>query len=57
LDEVIWNESKDGNHVQKLIDYAQDEKEKQDAIKAAGGGPVVAKKLDPWREYEVDERL
>jgi 5-methyltetrahydrofolate--homocysteine methyltransferase len=57
LDEVILNKSEDGNHVQKLIDYAQEEKERLDAIKAAGGGPVVAKKLDPWREYEVDERL
>ena len=57
LDEVILNKSEDGNHVQKLIDYAQEEKERLDAIKAAGGGPVVAKKVDPWREYEVEERL
>ena len=38
LDQVILNKSPDGNHVQKLIDYAQDEKERLDAIKAAGGG-------------------
>lgn len=57
LDEVILNKSEDGNHVQKLIDYAQEEKERLDAIKAAGGGQVTAKKLDPWREYEVEERL
>jgi len=57
LDEVILNKSEDGNHVQKLIDYAQEEKERLDAIKAAGGGAVVAKKVDPWREYEVEERL
>jgi 5-methyltetrahydrofolate--homocysteine methyltransferase len=57
LDEVILNKSEDGNHVQKLIDYAQEEKERLDAIKAAGGGAVAAKKVDPWREYEVEERL
>ena len=45
------------DHVQKLIDYAQEEKERLDAVKAAGGGPVVAKKVDPWREFSVDERL
>lgn len=57
LNEVILNKSVDGNHVQKLIDYAQEEKERLDAIKAAGGGAVAAKKADPWREYEVEERL
>lgn len=57
LDEVILNKSEDGNHVQRLIDWAQEEKERLQAIKEAGGGEVVAKKVDPWREYEVDERL
>lgn len=57
LDSVILNKSESGNHVQELIDYAQEEKERLDAIKAAGGGVVAAKKEDPWRTYEVDERL
>jgi 5-methyltetrahydrofolate--homocysteine methyltransferase len=51
------NKSESGDHVQKLIDYAQEEKERLDAIKAAGGGQVVAKKQDPWREFDVEERL
>jgi 5-methyltetrahydrofolate--homocysteine methyltransferase len=57
LDQVILNKSDDGNHVQKIIDYAQEEKERLDALKAAGGGAVAAKKQDPWREYDVEERL
>lgn len=57
LDCVILNNSENGNHVQELIDYAQDEKERLDAIKAAGGGQVAEKKADPWREFDVDERL
>lgn len=57
LDEVILNNSPNMDHVQRLIDYAQAEKEHLDALKAAGGGPVAAKKVDPWREYSVEERL
>jgi len=58
LNEVILNKSEKMDHVQRLIDYAQEEKERLDAIKAAGkGGKVVAKKEDPWRSFEVDERL
>ena len=57
LDEVILNKSPNMDHVQRLIDYAQEEKERLDAIKAAGDGPVKEKKADPWREFAVDERL
>jgi 5-methyltetrahydrofolate--homocysteine methyltransferase len=57
LDEVILNNSPNMDHVQRLIDYAQVEKEHLDALKAAGGGPVAVKKVDPWREYSVEERL
>lgn len=58
LDCVILNKSENGNHVQELIDWAQEERERLEAIKAAGkGGVPVAKKADPWREYEVEERL
>lgn len=56
LDSVILNKSENGNHVQELIDYAQEEKERVDAFKASGGKAFV-KKEDPWREYEVNERL
>lgn len=57
LDSVILNKSENGNHVQELIDYAQDEKEKLDAFKASGGKKEYVKKEDPWREYDVEERL
>lgn len=40
-----------------MIDYAQEEKERLDAIKASGGGTVIVKKADPWREFPVEERL
>ena len=46
------------DHVQRIIDYAQEEKEKLEAAKAAGKGQEVQeKKADPWREFTVDERL
>ena len=57
VDQVILNKSEDGKHVEKLIQYAQDEKERLDAIKAAGGGPVVVKKVEEWRNFPVEERL
>jgi len=57
LDEVILNKSEDGNHVQRLIDWAEEERARLQAIKEAGGGQVAAKKVDPWREYDVDKRL
>ena len=56
LDEVILNKSPNMDHVQRIIDYAQTEKERIDELKASGGKAVV-KKVDPWREYDVDERL
>lgn len=57
LEEVILNKSEDGNHVQRLIDWAEEERQRLQAIKEAGGGEVVAKKVDPWREFDVDKRL
>jgi len=42
LDEVILNKSPNMDHVQRVIDYAQEEKERLDAEKAAGKGGVVA---------------
>lgn len=40
VDQVILNKSPNMDHVQRIIDYAQAEKERLDALKAAGGGPV-----------------
>lgn len=57
IDQVILNKSENGDHVQQLIDWATDERERLQAIKAAGGGPVIVKKEDPWRSWAVDERL
>ena len=45
------------DHVQKIIDYAEKEKERLDALKAAGGGAVKEKVEDPWRSWTVEERL
>lgn len=56
ISEVILNESPENDHVQRIIDYAQEEKERLDALKAAGG-KIVEKKVDPWREDPVEERL
>ena len=57
LDEVILNKSEKMDHVDRVIAYAQEEKERLDDLKANGGVAVVEKKVDPWREYPVDERL
>jgi len=51
---VILNNSETGDHVQRLIDWAEEERQRLQAIKEAGGGEVVAKKVDPWREFDVD---
>jgi len=56
-EQVILNKSPEMDHVQRIIDFAQNEKERLDAIKAAGGGPVIAKKVEEWRNFPVDERL
>jgi len=57
IDQVILNSSPNNDHVQRIIDYAQTEKERLDTLKAEGKGEVAAKKVDPWREFSVDERL
>ena len=36
LEEVIWNRSEDGHHVDRLINYAQRFKDELDAAKAGG---------------------
>jgi 5-methyltetrahydrofolate--homocysteine methyltransferase len=52
LDELILNKSEKMDHVERVITYAEEEKERIDAFKASGGKAVV-KKEDPWRELEV----
>ena len=41
LDQVILNSSPNMDHVQRLIDWAENERQRLEAIKAAGGGAVV----------------
>lgn len=57
LTEVILNNSVDGEHVQRLITYAQKVKEENDILKAGGQKVVQIKKLDEWRSLPVVERL
>ena len=45
------------DHVARIIDYAEKEKERLDALKASGGCPIKEKVEDPWRSWAVDERL
>ncbi len=56
LEEVILNKSPNNDHVQRICDFAEQEKERLEQLKLNGGKEVV-KKVDPWREFEVDERL
>jgi 5-methyltetrahydrofolate--homocysteine methyltransferase len=57
LTEVILNNSEKGDHVQRLIDYAQKEKERIDQEKEEGTGVIKEKKVDEWRTKPVVERL
>lgn len=56
LDEVILNKSPNMDHVERIIKYAEEEKERLDELKAAGKGGK-AKKVEEWRSFTVDERL
>mmetsp|Transcript_5095 Transcript_5095/g.8686 ORF Transcript_5095/g.8686 Transcript_5095/m.8686 type:complete len:224 (+) Transcript_5095:521-1192(+) len=56
LDQVILNKSEKMDHVTRIIDYAENEKERLEQKKLNGDVPMV-KKVDPWREFEVEERL
>ena len=49
MDELILKKSKKSDHVVKIIEYAEKEKERLDAIKAAGGGTAKEKVKDLWR--------
>merc|ERR1719472_734179 len=54
VEEVVLNYSEDGGHVERLLKFAEEEKERKEA--AGPGGVKVANKLE-WREKPVDERL
>lgn len=55
LTEVIFNKSDDGKHVERLITYAKEEKERLDNKK--DGGVKKEKKVLEWRNHPVEERL
>ena len=57
LTQVIQNESPDGNHVDRLIDYAKKEKERLEELKEGGGVIKKEKKVEEWRTKPVEERL
>merc|ERR1719446_1349480 len=52
-EEVVLNKSADGKHVERLLQFAEEEKER----KAAGGKTVKAVNKLEWREKPVKERL
>merc|ERR1719440_971495 len=55
IEEVVLNHSADGEHVERLLKFAEEEKERKDAGKL-GGAAGTANKLE-WREKPVNERL
>ena len=57
LEQVVWNRSEDGLHVERLIAYAQKAKEELDAMKAGGLHHIKQKAVDEWRTKDVEERL
>jgi len=53
IEEVVLNKSEDGKHVERLLAFAEEEKERKDA----GGGKVKVVNKQAWRELPVKERL
>merc|ERR1719502_2120806 len=53
IEEVVLNHSADGEHVERLLKFAEEEKEK----KSSGGAKVSDKEKLAWREKSVAERL
>jgi 5-methyltetrahydrofolate--homocysteine methyltransferase len=56
LGNVILNKGQDNDYVDKLIQHAQNEKDRLESLKATGTGKKVVK-VDAWRELGVEERL
>jgi len=53
IEQVVLNESDDGEHVERLLKFAEEEKEKKEQ---GGSSAKVANKLE-WREKPVCDRL
>jgi 5-methyltetrahydrofolate--homocysteine methyltransferase len=56
IEEVVLNHSEDGEHVERLLKFAEEEKERKDSGAAGGSAGVKVNKLE-WREKPVNERL
>merc|ERR1719387_336989 len=56
IEEVVLNHSADGEHVERLLKFAEEEKERKEAGKLGGGAAGGGNKLE-WREKPVNERL
>ena len=54
VEEVVLNHSADGGHVERLLKFAEEEKEKKE--RAGPGGGKAVDKLE-WRTKPVGERL
>ena len=54
VEEVVLNHSADGGHVERLLKFAEEEKERKEAA-----GPNAGKAVDKaaWRQKPVNERL
>ena len=57
LTHVILNRTENMDHVEQLIEYAKQEKQRLDELKKGGGGQQKEKKQDEWRGLPVIERL
>ena len=55
VEEVVLNHSEDGGHVERLLKFAEEEKERHERM-GPGGSSMVVNKLE-WREKPVGERL
>ena len=54
IEAIVLNHSDDGEHVERILKFAEEMKEKKEAGGASAG--AVANKL-AWREVNVAERL
>jgi len=57
LTEVILNNSEKGDHVERLIEYANKEKDRLEELKSGGGEQKKEKKVEEWRTKSVEERI
>merc|ERR1719506_133698 len=55
--QAILNESPNNDHVERILQLAEDMAEKKKAEKAAGGGAVKVEEVAEWRKLSVQERI